>query len=231
LGAIFLELFVGVPIGVLWAWRRRRPTAALLHGASSLLLATPAFIVGPLLIYAFAYRFELLPVSGYGAPGIDRLRHLFLPALTLAAAGAASIAEVVRAELLDATSEPYLRTARAKGLSELRALLGHALPNALGPLFAMLGLRLGELLGGAVLIEGIFGWPGLGKETLTAILSLDLPVILGTTLVGAVAVTLLSFLADCAHAICDRRVRLTPLEQDRQVALSAPTGIPYASDR
>jgi peptide/nickel transport system permease protein len=208
LGAILLELLLGVPLGLFWAWRRGRPDAAALDGLSSLGLSAPAFVIGPLLIYCFAYRFELFPISGYGAGGLDRLRHLVLPALTLAAAGAAYTASLVRTELLAAMDEPYLRTARAKGLGELATLCRHALPNALGPLFSMIGLRLGELLGGAILIESIFGWPGLGREALTAILSLDLPVILGITLVGAIAVVLVNLLADLAHAFWDPRVRL-----------------------
>lgn len=202
LAAIFLQLVIGVPLGILAAIRRNRWPD---HAANLLGLvgqSAPAFFVGTLLLYLFAYRFGWFPIGGYGG-----LSHLVLPAATLAAGGIAYYSRVVRSDLVDALGEDYIRTARAKGLPEHRVVMKHALRNALGPLVTLIGLDLGVLLGGAVVTEYIFAWPGLGREILQAILDIDLPLILGVVLVSAIAIAVANLLVDLVYLWLDPRLR------------------------
>jgi peptide/nickel transport system permease protein len=207
LAAIALQLAIGVPLGILAAIRRGRWPD---HAATVLGLvaqSAPPFFVGTVLLYLLAYRAGWFPIVGYGEPGWDRLAHLALPAMTLAAVGVAYYARIVRSELVDALGEDYIRTARAKGLSE-RAVVGrHALRNAIGPLVTLVGLDLGVLLGGAVVVEQIFAWPGLGREVLQAIFALDVPLIVGVVLVSAIAIAVVNLLVDLAYLWIDPRVR------------------------
>jgi peptide/nickel transport system permease protein len=207
LAAVALQLALGLPLGLIAALRRRRwpdhaATVVGLLGQSA-----PEFFIGTLLLYACAYRLGWFPIGGYGHGVLGRLSHLALPAATLATVGVAYYARVVRAELLETLSEDYVRTARAKGLPERRVVLGHALRPALGPVVTLIGLELGALLGGAVVTEAIFAWPGLGREVLQAILDVDLPVILGIVLVSALAIALANLLADLALVWLDPRLR------------------------
>jgi len=207
LAAIALSLVLGVPLGIAAAIRRGRwpDRAATLIGLVG--QSAPPFFVGTLLVYVVAYRWDLFPLSGYGEPGLDRLAHIFLPALTLAALGIAYYARVVRSELGETLGEDYVRTARAKGLTERTVVLRHALRPAAGPLVTMIGLDLGVLLGGAVVVESIFGWPGLGREVLQAILEVDLPVILGVVIVSAIAIALANLVVDLVQLAIDPRLR------------------------
>jgi peptide/nickel transport system permease protein len=207
LAAILLQLVIGVPLGVLAAARRNRwpDRAADLIGLIG--QSAPAFVVGTVLMYVVAYRWDLLPIGGYGDGLVDRLRHLVLPALTIAAMGVAFYARVVRAELGEVLAEDYIRTARAKGLSEPRVVWRHGLRSALGPLVTLVGLDLGVMLGGAVMTEQIFQWPGLGREVLQAILEIDLPLILGVVLVSAIAIAIANLAVDLVQLWLDPRLR------------------------
>ena len=207
LAAIALQLLIGVPLGALAATRRGRWPDRGIHLAGSIAQSVPAFVAGTALLYLVAYRWGWLPLAGYGAGGWDRLAHLALPAVTLAAAGAAYYARVVRGELIDVLREDYVRTARAKGLPERTVIARHALRVALGPLVALIGIDLGVLLGGAVVIELIFAWPGLGREVLQAILELDIPLILGVVIVSAVAIAVANLAADLVLLWLDPRLR------------------------
>jgi peptide/nickel transport system permease protein len=205
--AIVLQLLIGVPLGAIAALRRGRwpDHGAILIGVLG--QSVPSFFVGTLLLYGFAYRWGWFPIGGYGSGGWDRLRHLVLPAMTLAAVGVAYYARAVRSELLDVLGEDYVRTARAKGLPERVVLGRHAMRNALGPLITLIGLDLGGLLGGAVVIEFIFAWPGLGREVLQAITEIDIPLIVGVVLVTAIAIAVANLLADLAYLWLDPRLR------------------------
>jgi peptide/nickel transport system permease protein len=207
LGAIVLQLLIGVPLGIVAAIRRGRWPDRGAGLVGLLGQSAPPFLVGTLLLYGFAYRAGWFPISGYGAPGWDRIAHLVLPAITLAAAGVAFYARVVRAELVDVLAEDYVRTARAKGLPERTVIGRHALRNALGPLVTLAGLDLGVLLGGAVVIELLFAWPGLGREILLAIVEVDLPLILGVVMVSAIAIAVANMLVDLAALWLDPRLR------------------------
>lgn len=207
LATVLLQLLVGVPLGILSAARRGRWIDRASEGISLLAQSAPTFFVGTLLLYVLAYRFGWFPVAGYGQPGLDRLHHLVLPAATLSTVSVAFYARVVRSELLDVLGEDYIRTARAKGLPE-RAVVGrHALRNAAGPLVTLVGLDLGILLGGAVVTEYIFAWPGLGREVLQGVLDLDLPLIIGVVIVSALAIALVNLLVDIVHVWLDPRLR------------------------
>lgn len=202
LAAILLQLLIGVPLGIVAAIRRGRWPDRAATAATLLAQSAPQFFLGTLLLYLFAYRFGWFPIAGSGTLG-----HLVLPAFTLAAIGIAYYARVVRSELGEALDADYVRTARAKGLPERTVVLKHALRNALGPLVTLIGLDLGVLLGGAVVVEAIFAWPGLGREVLQAVLEVDLPLIIGTVLVTAVAIAIANLLADLALMALDPRLR------------------------
>ena len=205
--AILIALAFGVPLGILAAVRRNQWPDRLATWIGLLGQSAPPFLVGTVLIYVVAYRWDALPLSGYGEPGWDRVRHVLLPALTLAALGIAYYARVVRSELGETLGEDYVRTARAKGLSERAVVLRHALRPAAGPLVTLIGLDLGVLLGGAIVVESIFSWPGLGREVLQAILEVDLPVILGVVIVAAVAIAIANLLVDLIQLAIDPRLR------------------------
>lgn len=205
LAAIVLQLAVGVPLGVLAARRRRADRIVTIAGLVA--QSAPPFVVGMLALYAFAFVLGWFPIGGYGEGFLDRLHHLVLPAGTLAAIGIATYARAVRTELGAVLGEDYIRTARAKGVPESRVVWRHALRPAAGPLVTLVGLDLGVLVGGAVVVESIFAWPGLGREVLQAILEVDLPVIAGVVLVSAIAITAASLLADLALLALDPRLR------------------------
>jgi peptide/nickel transport system permease protein len=207
LAAIALQLLIGVPLGVVAATRRGRWPDLGANLVGLIGQSAPPFFVGTVLLYVFAYRWGWFPLGGYGAGGWDRLAHLVLPATTLAAAGVAYYARVMRSELIDVLREDYVRTARAKGLPERVVIGRHALRNALGPLVTLIGLDLGVLLGGAVVIELIFAWPGLGREILQATLEVDIPLIVGVVLITAVAIAVANLVVDLAAPWIDPRLR------------------------
>jgi peptide/nickel transport system permease protein len=207
LAAIALQLVIGLPLGMWAATRRGRwPDRAV--GVVSLVgQSTPTFVLGTVLLYALAYALGWFPLGGYGDGVLDRLHHLVLPATTLAMVGIAFYARLVRSELVEVLETDYIRTARAKGVPERRIVVRHALRNAMGPVVALLGIDLGVLLGGAVVTELIFSWPGLGREVVHAIIDVDIPLILGVVLVSATAIALANLVADLIAAWLDPRLR------------------------
>lgn len=205
--AIFLQLLIGVPLGM-WAaarrgrWPDRLTSVVVLVGQSA-----PTFFIGTVLLYVLAYGLGWFPLGGYGDGVLGRIHHLVLPASTLAALGIAYYARLLRSELGETLGTDYIRTARAKGLSEGEVLRRHALRPVLAPLTSLIGLDLGMMLGGAVVTESIFAWPGLGREVLQAVTEVDIPLILGVVLVSAFAVALANLLADLVGAKLDPRLR------------------------
>jgi peptide/nickel transport system permease protein len=208
LAAILIQLVVGVPLGIIAALRRNRGADYAANVTALIGQSAPTFFIGLLLIYFFAFQLGWFPIGGYGSGFWGRLHHMVLPAFTLAAVGVAYYSRVVRSEMIDVMSEDYVRTARAKGLAPRRVVLHHALRNALGPLVTLVGLDLGVLMGGAVITESIFSWPGLGREVLQAIFEIDIPVIIGVVLFTAVAIVVANLLVDLVYAWLDPRVRL-----------------------
>jgi len=207
LAALCLQIVLGLPLGILAAVRRGRWPDRGVYLASLLAQSAPQFFVGTALLYVVAYRWGWLPIGGYGDGVWDRLVHLVLPALTVATFGIAYYARMVRSEMLDVLGEDYVRTARAKGLPERLVVGRHALRNALGPLVSLIGVELGALLGGSVVTEVIFAWPGLGREVLQAILEVDIPLILGVVMISAIAVAIANLLVDLAQLWIDPRLR------------------------
>jgi peptide/nickel transport system permease protein len=207
LAAIALQLALGVPLGIVVARRRGSWLDGGVALVSSVAQSVPAFVAGTVLLYVAAYRWGWFPIGGYGAGGWDHIVHLVLPAATLASVGVAYYARVVRGELVDALREDYVRTARAKGLPEHTVIGRHALRNAVGPLVTLVGIDVGVLLGGAVVIELIFGWPGIGREVLQAIFEVDIPLILGVVLVSGTAIAVANLVVDLIQLWLDPRLR------------------------
>jgi len=206
---LLFELGIGLSLGVLAAVRRNTWVDSSVMGFTFLGLSTPTFVSGLLFLSYFAVRLGWFPVGGYGADAWDHLRHAFLPALTLALAGASVYARLMRSELIETLGSDYVRTARAKGLGPARVVF-HGVRNALLPVITMLGLSLRILVSGAIITEAIFGWPGMGLLAVQAISGLDLPVVLGIVFVTCAFVQLGNVLADGCVAILDPRVRRQP---------------------
>jgi peptide/nickel transport system permease protein len=210
LAALIVSLLIAIPAGIIAA-ARRNSTADLAASILALTgLSLPSFWLGILLILALSIRLPLLPSSGY-VPLLtnpwEGLRHLVLPALTLGVAMAAATMRMTRAAMLDVLSMDYIRTARAKGLSHRRVVWRHALRNALLPVVTLVGLQLGQLLGGVVITESVFAWPGIGKLTVDAIFARDYPVVQGAILVTATLLVLINLGTDLLYTVLDPRLR------------------------
>jgi peptide/nickel transport system permease protein len=167
-------------------------------------VSIPNFVMGPVLILVFSFWLGWLPVSGRDSPA-----SIILPALTLGTALAAILSRMVRASLLEVLGDDYIRTARAKGLGEVAIVLRHALPNAALPVITILGLQLGTLLGGAVITEMVFSWPGVGHLTIESIQRRDYPVLQACVLVISLAYVGINTLTDLAYGWIDPRIRVT----------------------
>jgi peptide/nickel transport system permease protein len=202
LGAIFFELAIGIPLGTFAAARRGKADRAIMIFAFAG-VSTPQFVVGLVLLYLLAYLAGWFPMSGYGG-----LSHLILPALTLGIGGGGWYARILRSSLVEVLRQDYIRTARAKGLSERTIVITHALRNALLPIVAMIGLDIGTFMGGAVVVESVYGWPGIGQLAWQAIQRIDIPIIMGVTLVAAIAIVLGNLIADLVTPLIDPRIRL-----------------------
>jgi peptide/nickel transport system permease protein len=207
----------GVALGAWQATRHGSKSDSITGTASLIAASVPEFWLGLILLLLFAYKFPVLPGGGivdvmhdsYSAVGriIDRARHLALPALTLAILGTASIARYQRAALLEALPLDFVRTARAKGVSERVVLWRHALRNALVPTIVLAGLSLPTLLGGAVFVEQVFSWKGMGWLAADAFLARDYQLVVGAAILGAILVVVGGILTDILHAVVDPRVR------------------------
>ena len=217
LAAVGVEMALAVPLGI-WAARRRgSPTDHALRGTGLFFFSLPDFWFGLMAILTFAYLWPILPPShmrsvdahtlGPVGQAVDVARHLVLPALVLGITTAGGTLRFVRNSLLEVLDQDYIRTARAKGLPESRVVGVHAMRNAVSPLIQLVGVSLPSLLNGALVVEVVFAWPGLGLVTLQSILTRDLPMILGTTTLAAFLVILGNLAADLAQAAADPRVR------------------------
>jgi peptide/nickel transport system permease protein len=201
--AIFCELLLGVTMGVVAALTRGRLAEQALMIGSFLAVSAPQFVVSLLLLYVFAVRLGWFPIGGYGT-----FAHLVLPALTLGLLGSGWYSRMMRSSMIDVLRADYIRTARAKGLGRSRVVLRHALPNAILPVIAMIGIDIGVFMGGIVVVESVFGWPGIGQLAWQAIQRVDIPIIMGVTLVSACAIVLGNLLADLITPLIDPRIKL-----------------------
>jgi ABC-type dipeptide/oligopeptide/nickel transport system permease component len=193
---------IGIPGGVLAAHRRGTAIDHAIGVFTLLGLSVPNFALGPVLILVFSVLLGWLPVSGRGGVG-----HLVLPAITLGAALAAILTRMVRTSVIEELSSDYVRTARAKGLSESAVLFRHAFRNALIPILTILGLQFGTLLAGTIVTETIFSWPGIGRLAVQAIEARDYPLLQGCILLIAVSYVIVNLLTDLVYALVDPRVR------------------------
>lgn len=202
-GAIICELALGLTMGLVAAVRRGSATDQALMVGSFVGVSAPQFVVGLLLLYVFAVRLGWFPIGGYGT-----WRHLVLPSLTLGVLGAGWYSRMMRSSMIDVLRQDYIRTARAKGLARGTILLRHALPNAILPVIAMIGIDIGLFMGGIVVVESVFGWPGIGQLAWQAIQRVDIPIIMGVTLVSACAIVMGNLLADIVVPFIDPRIKL-----------------------
>jgi peptide/nickel transport system permease protein len=207
---IVLAVAVAVPLGVLAAWRHGGWLDRALMGFSTLGFSIPVFVLGYLLIWLVSMKLGWLPVQGYTrlSEGFGPfIRHLILPSITLSVIYIALIARVTRAAVSEALTEDYVRTARAKGLPEVRVLLRHALANAAVPIVTVIGIGLALLIGGVVVTESVYSIPGLGRLTVDAVLARDFPTIQGVILLFSVAYVLINLAIDLSYLLFDPRIR------------------------
>lgn len=205
--AALVQALIGVTAGVIAAARKRTWVDHLAVTGSLLGVSAPTFVIGLLLQWLVAYRLRLLPLDGYGETTGEHLLSVILPATTLGIFGAAYYTRMVRDEMVGQLAQDYVRTARAKGLSGAAVVVRHALRNALLPILTILGLEVGTLVGGAVVTEALFRWPGLGALGVNAMLDRDGPLIMGCVIITSAAVVASSVVVDVAYAALDPRVR------------------------
>jgi len=207
--AILFELIIGLTAGIVAALRRNRWTDTAIMFATFVGISLPTYVTGPIALLLFAFLLGWFPFGGYGVDAIDHIYHALLPSVILAIAGAATYARIMRGELIETLRHDHVRTARAKGMPARRVVVRHAIRNALLPVVTLIGLSLPFLVGGAIITEKIFAWPGLGLLTIESIHSLDAPVIMAVVLMFGVAVQVGNLLADIAVAALDPRIRLS----------------------
>jgi len=199
--SVLMSLFIGIPLGVLAAVKQNSITDYLCSTTSVLGISMPNFWLALLLILVFSLKLNLTPTIGYGG-----LSHLILPAVTLGTASSAVIMRLTRSSMLEVMRQDYIRAARGKGLSGRSIFLTHSLRNALIPVITMIGLEFGHLLGGTVIIETIFAWPGIGRLLIDSISARDIPVIQGCVLFITLMYMLLNFTIDAVYPLIDPRI-------------------------
>lgn len=232
LAAMAISLVIGIPFGIMAAVRKNRWLDQLTMTGSLLGVSLPVYWLGLLLIYLFAVNLHWLPPSGRisveagftfqpltgfyvldallqlnGSLLLDVLSHLVLPALTLGTIPLAILARITRSAMLDTLSQDYIRTAKAKGVPQFRVICQHALKNALLPISTIIGLQFGTLLGGAILTETIFAWPGIGSWIYQGILERDYPVVQGGVVFVAIAFVLINLVVDLSYSFIDPRIQ------------------------
>ncbi|MGC4105396.1 MAG: ABC transporter permease [Thermomicrobiales bacterium] len=211
LGALIFALPIGIGGGILSAIWRGSIWDKLINAVIVAGIAFPTFALGLFLIVLFGVEWKILPVGGMTSFGdgslLDRVQHLILPAISLGVGPAAIIARLTRSSMLEVLSQDYIRTARAKGLASGVVVRRHAFRNVLVPVLTVIGLQVGFLLGGAVLVEIVFSWPGMGELIVNGIQQRDFPVVQAGVLVIAVVFILINLLVDVIYAVVDPRVR------------------------
>ena len=213
--AIFIAIAIGVLLGILTAMRHRTWVDAVVSILALVVYATPQFWLGLMLIVLFSITFAVLPSGGMmtiatdmSAPAriVDVMRHLVLPAITLGLFYVAVYARLMRASMLEVLTFDFITTARAKGLTEVRVGLIHAASNAILPVVTLAGVQVGHLLGGSILVETVFGWPGLGRLVFDALLQRDLNLLLGVLFISSIVVVLANLAVDLLYGLLDPRI-------------------------
>lgn len=210
--ALFISTLLGSTLGVISAIRRGTATDNILTVAGMIGVSIPQFFFGMICILIFALNLEWLPVGGRSAPGMsdffDRIQYLVLPALVLGISLTAGVMRYSRTSMLDTMNKEYIRTARSKGLPEWKVNLFHGFRVAMTPVVVLIGFRLPMLIGGSVIIETIFGWPGVGSAFATAVRAQNYPLVMMIALFTVMAVLIASFVIDVVQALLDPRVKL-----------------------
>lgn len=201
--AIFIELLIGLAAGIYSAVRRGKGGDKVIMVLSFIGVSSPQFIAAILVLYIFAVKLGWFPIGGYGT-----FAHLVLPALTLGVLGSGWYSRVMRSSMMDVLRQDYIRTARAKGAKEGRVIFVHAFRNAVLPIVAMIGIDIGIFMSGIVVVESVFGWPGIGQLAWQAIQRVDIPIIMGVTLVSAIAIVIGNLVADLLSPFVDPRIKL-----------------------
>lgn len=201
-------LLIGIPMGVIAAVQRGKFIDKFTMVMAACGISAPIFVLGLLLIYLFSLTLGLFPMSGRGGPiwTLAGLKHIMLPAITLGSYHVAAIARVMRSSLLEVLREDYIRTAKAKGLPNRLVIYKHALRNALLPVITVFGYNAAHAIGGAVVVETVFGWPGVGRMVWMAIINADYPLIQGALLVFGIAFTFVNLAIDIVYKFIDPRV-------------------------
>jgi peptide/nickel transport system permease protein len=202
--ALAMALFLGVPLGIVAALRANTWVDRLTVGITVLGISTPTFVLAPIVTWFFARQLRILPAGGWD--GIFSPK-IIMPALVLGLGAVAVFARQTRASLLDVLGQDYVRTARAKGLPERSVIVGHALRNALMPIFTLLGMMLGDLPAGAFIVENVFGIPGIGRLGFESFFARDYPLIMALTLIVAASYVLVNLLVDVGYVFLDPRIR------------------------
>lgn len=214
IASLVISLVIAIPLGILSAVKQYSLLDYLATAFAFGAVSSPGFFLGLGMIFVFSLKLRWLPTSGMftiGAPFsvADRLRHILMPAFVLGLANTAALTRYTRSSMLEVIHQEYITTARAKGLSERLILYRHALRNALIPVITVIGLSLPSLLGGSVIIENIFQWPGMGMLSIEAIWQRDYPVLMGINLVAAISVLLANLITDVIYGFIDPRIKYT----------------------
>lgn len=210
LTALVLSVLIGLPLGMTAAVRQDQPADSVITGFNALGLAIPSFWLAILMILLFSVQLRWLPPSGAGNPdrgALYNLRYLIMPVASIAFSNLSVFSRFMRTALIDVLSEDFVRTARAKGLGERVVLNRHALKNALIPVVTIIGIQFGRLLGGAVIVESVFAYPGIGRLIVTAILNRDYPVVQATLMLVVLIFLLANVVVDLLYGYLDPRVR------------------------
>jgi peptide/nickel transport system permease protein len=202
LACVLMQLLIGLPVGVVSAVKQHSVSDRVSMLLSLLFLSAPPFWLGLVLLFLFGFLVPIFPLGGYGTP-----LHIALPALTLGLSGSAWYARMLRSSMLDILSADYVRTARAKGLREQIVVTRHALQNAIPPILTMAGMDLGRFAGGLIVVETVFGWPGIGQLALEAFYSFDVPMVMGVVLFGSTLVVVMNLVVDVAYGFLDPRIK------------------------
>ncbi|MEZ2126712.1 MULTISPECIES: ABC transporter permease [unclassified Sinorhizobium] len=202
-GAITCELIIGIAMGLVSALKRGSAIDNSLMLISFVGVSAPQFVIGIMMLYVFAVLLGWFPIGGYGS-----FKHLVLPSLTLGILGAGWYARMMRSSMLDVLRQDFIRTAHSKGLARATVLFRHALPNAILPVIAMIGIDIGMFMSGIVVVESVFGWPGIGQLAWQAIQRVDIPIIMGVTLVSACAIVIGNLIADLIAPMIDPRIKV-----------------------
>ncbi|WP_416799262.1 ABC transporter permease [Ciceribacter azotifigens] len=201
--AIVCELVIGIGLGLIAALKRGSAFDNALMLFSFVGVSAPQFVVAIMMLYLFSVLLGWFPIGGYGT-----FSHLVLPSLTLGILGAGWYARMMRSSMIDVLRQDFIRTARSKGLRGRVILFRHALPNAILPVIAMIGIDIGMFMSGIVVVESVFGWPGIGQLAWQAIQRVDIPIIMGVTLVSACAIVVGNLIADLVAPLIDPRIKI-----------------------